>query len=96
MTISLDAVRQISNLARISLEDAEMEGFREDLSRILGWVCQLESVDTEMLAPFSDMGGNLLERAWDDTVSSPPSREKLLANAPEGLDGCFAVPKILE
>ena len=96
MTVSIDKVRQISLLARISLEEAELERFRKDLNRILGWVQQLETVNTETLAPFSDMGGNLFERARDDTVLPVPSREKLLANAPESLDGCFIVPKILE
>ena len=96
MTVSLDKVRQISQLARISLEEAELERFRQDLSCILGWVQQLEEVDTEALTPFSDMGGNLLECARDDVVLPVPSPEKLLANAPESQDDCFAVPKILE
>ena len=96
MTISLDTVRHISRLVRISLDEAETERFREDLSRILDWVHQLESVDTDALPPFSDMGGNLLERARDDSVLPVPAREELLANAPQSQDGCFAVPRILE
>ena len=96
MKISLDTVRRISRLACISLEKAELERFREDLSHILEWARQLESVDTEALAPFSDMGGDLLECSREDAALSVPSREKLLANASESLDGCFAVPKILE
>ena len=96
MTVSLDKVRQISQLARISLEEAELERFRRDLNSILDWMNQLEEIDTETLAPFSDMGGNLLECARDDVVLPVPAREKLLANAPESQDGCFVVPKILE
>ena len=96
MTISLDTVRKISQLARISLEEAELERFQEDLIRILNWVRQLEMVDTETLPPFSDMGGNLLERARNDIALPAPAHEQLLANAPQSLEGCFAVPRILE
>ena len=96
MTIERKTVRQISRLARISLDESEIDHFGNDLGRILDWVQQLEAVDTESVAPFSDMGGELLSRARDDVAEPAPPRDDLLANAPESSEGFFTVPKILE
>lgn len=96
MTISREKVRQISRLARISLDEDELDSYRQDLSQILDWVSQLEKVETDSVAPFSDMGGNLFDCAREDLVEPAPSRESLLANAPEQADGFFTVPRILE
>lgn len=95
--ISTDMVRKIARLARVSLDDAALEGFRQDLSGILDWMRALEEVDTDAVEPFSHKGGDLLSCAREeDAPVSPPARDALLANAPESRDGCFVVPKILE
>lgn len=96
MTISREKVRQISQLARISLNEDELDQFRDDMNQILNWMRQLEEVNTESVPPFSDMGGNLFERARDDIAEPAPAREQLLANAPQITDGFYTVPRVLE
>ena len=96
MNITTKTIRQIATLSRLQLEEDELEQFREDLSQILDWMGQLESVDTDGVDAFTGMGGSLLDHARDDSTAQTPSPDVLLSNAPERVDDFFTVPKILE
>ena len=96
MSITPEIIRQIAALSRLHLEENELEQFREDLSQILDWMGQLESVDTDGVDAFTGMGGSLLEHARDDSTTETPLPDVLLSNAPERVDDFFTVPKILE
>ena len=96
MTVTLETIRQIAALSRLHLEENELEQFRDDLSQIIDWMGQLESVDTSGIDAFAGMGGSLLDRARADTAEPTPSPDTLLSNAPKRVDDFFTVPKILE
>ena len=49
--LSPDEVRHVARLARIALEDAEVEAQRAQLARILGHMAELDAVDVEGVEP---------------------------------------------
>ncbi|MGA9525156.1 MAG: Asp-tRNA(Asn)/Glu-tRNA(Gln) amidotransferase subunit GatC [Myxococcaceae bacterium] len=95
MKLSLDQVRYVSGLARLSLSAEEEERYREQLSAILDAVEALRELDTEGVEPTSwaTFGEGLLR---DDVVQASLGAERAVANAPEASETRFAVPKVIE
>lgn len=82
-------------MARIEVPDADLESVAGQLSGILNWIEQLKEVDTDNVAPMT--GGTDLKLHWrKDAVTDGDKAEKVLANAPDGHDGFFTVPKVVE
>ena len=95
MALDKAAVAHIAALARIRLDDSELEPLAAELSHILGWVEQLGEVDTSAVAPMSGVGRAQLPRRAD-RVSDGDCRDAILGNAPRTEKGFFAVPKVVE
>jgi len=95
MSVSNDQVRHIAKLARIAMSDDEIERLAPELNNILGWVEQLGEVDTNGVEPLTAVIDQKL-RLRDDVVTEGNIRDEILANAPDGQHGFFAVPKVIE
>lgn len=95
MSVTIEQVRHIANLARIHLSDEQAETLLPELNNILGWVEQLGEVDTDGVEPLTAVI-DLDQRLRDDVVNDGDKREDILANAPEAQHGFFAVPKVIE
>ncbi|MCC6913505.1 MAG: Asp-tRNA(Asn)/Glu-tRNA(Gln) amidotransferase subunit GatC [Rhodospirillaceae bacterium] len=95
MSLDKATVRRIATLSRIEVADADLEVVAGQLSGILNWIEQLKEVDTTDVAPMT--GGTDLKLQWrPDVVNDGDKMEKVLANAPDGHDGFFGVPKVVE
>ena len=55
--ISKEEVKHIAGLARIGLDEKEIEKFSKDLSSILDWVEQLKKVDIAGVEPTAHITG---------------------------------------
>jgi aspartyl-tRNA(Asn)/glutamyl-tRNA(Gln) amidotransferase subunit C len=95
MSVSPEQVRHIAKLARIAMSDDELERLVPELNNILGWVEQLEEVDTDGVEPLTAVVPNTL-RLREDKVTDGDCRDDVLANAPFAEHGFFAVPKVIE
>ena len=95
MSVNSDQVRHIAKLARIAMSDTEIDALVPELNNILGWVEQLGEVNTEGVEPLTAVIDQHL-RLRDDAVTDGDCRDAVLANAPEGQHGFFAVPKVIE
>ena len=95
MSVSPEQVRHIAKLARIAMSDEEIERLAPELNNILGWVEQLEEVDTDGVEPLATVIDQKM-RLRDDVVTEGDIRDEILANAPEAQHGFFAVPKVIE
>ena len=95
--MSLDAatVRRIARLARIRVEDAEVETLKSELNAILGYVEQLDEVNVDGIAPLASVV-QLGLRQREDQLSDGEIAEQVLANAPDRIGNFFAVPKVVE
>ncbi len=96
MPVDKSTVVRIAQLARIRVPEEELDGLAEELSNILGWVEQLDEVDTEGVAPMTSVTEGMVLRARKDEVTDGGCRDAVLSNAPETRDGFFVVPKVIE
>jgi len=95
MSLDKATVRRIATLARIEVPEADLDATAARLSTILSWIEQLQDVNTDGVAPMS--GGTDLKLPWRaDVVTDGGQVDKVLANAPDGHDGFFGVPKVVE
>ena len=95
MSVDTEQVRHIAKLARIAMSDGDIEAMVPELNAIIGWVEQLGEVNTEGVEPLTAVIDQKL-RLRDDVVTDGDCRDAVLANAPEGQHGFFAVPKVIE
>lgn len=95
MSVTVEQVRKISSLARIALSEEEVAALAPEFNKILGWIEQLEEVDTSGIEPMAAVIPNRL-RLRDDVVTEGGDRDRVLANAPQADHGFFTVPKVIE
>lgn len=94
MPLSRDQVDHIARLARLSLTEQEVAQFTHELTAIVGYIDQLQEINTEgviLSAPPGNAGSSLRP----DLVRPSLTEEQALANAPEAEDGFFRVPKVI-
>ena len=94
MTLSKEDVQRVSLLARLKLDDNELDTMTNQLGQIVGYVDKLSELDTDGVEPMAhalDLTNALVE---DEPHESLP-REKALQNAPRSDDECFRVPAVL-
>jgi len=92
--ISRDEVAHLARLARLALTDDELDSYAGQLDAILEHVSQIQSVDVTGVEPT----GNPLKDVnvfRTDVVEPCLTQEEALAQAPQAVDGRFAVPRIL-
>jgi aspartyl-tRNA(Asn)/glutamyl-tRNA(Gln) amidotransferase subunit C len=92
--ISRDEVARLAKLARLALTDDEIDSFAGQLDAILGYVGQIQAIDTSGVKPT----GNPLKSenvTRSDVVQGSLSQQQALAEAPAADEGRFAVPQIL-
>jgi aspartyl-tRNA(Asn)/glutamyl-tRNA(Gln) amidotransferase subunit C len=95
MSLDHATVRRIAALARIRVEEHEVEPLRNDLNGILNWIEQLNEVDVTGVAPLA--GATSMKLAMrPDVVTDGGYPDKILSNAPERVGNFFAVPKVVE
>ena len=95
MSLTLEEVRHVASLARLSLTAEEEVLMRTQLSAILDAVDELSKVDTSAVEPTSHAAGEVSPWRTDDVRPSFPP-EKALGNAPAKVGTSFAVPRIIE
>jgi aspartyl-tRNA(Asn)/glutamyl-tRNA(Gln) amidotransferase subunit C len=89
--IDREQVLHVARLARLRLDDAEIERMSSELSGILGHIEKIEELDLDGVEPTSHVVTleNVL-RADEPRPSWP--RERILEVAPDAGDGGFRVP----
>jgi aspartyl-tRNA(Asn)/glutamyl-tRNA(Gln) amidotransferase subunit C len=95
MAIDAATVKKVARLARIRVEDAELEPLAGELSGILAWIEQLNEVDTDGVAPMASTEAVSLPMR-EDVVTEGGDPAVVLANAPRTDRNFFVVPKVVE
>jgi len=95
MSLTLEEVEHIAELARLELTDEEKHRFREQLSAILDYAVRLQKVDTHQIPPTSSiLATHSILRP--DNPSDGLTIEQALQNAPDADAKQFRVPPVLE
>jgi aspartyl-tRNA(Asn)/glutamyl-tRNA(Gln) amidotransferase subunit C len=95
MSLTLEEVEHIANLARLHLTDGEKARYRQQLSAILEYIAQLQSLDTSGILPTSSVLPPRSVLRPDEPLPGL-STESLLSNAPQVESDQFRVPPVLE
>ena len=95
MALDPATVRRIATLARIRVEDAEVDKLQGELNAIFGWIAQLNEVDVTGVEPLTG-AAHMAMKMRDDVVNDGGYPERILCNAPDRMGDFFAVPKVVE
>jgi len=93
--IDLEQVRKVAHLARLDLNSEEEAQFTTQLNSILGYVEQLNELDTADVPP-TTRAIEVSNISRPDQLEPFGDRESLLNGAPDREDDFFKVPKILD
>ncbi|MFK7866770.1 MAG: Asp-tRNA(Asn)/Glu-tRNA(Gln) amidotransferase subunit GatC [Alphaproteobacteria bacterium] len=98
MSIDLKTVNKIASLSRLGLGEGEKQALQQDLSSILGWVEQLNSVNVDGVDP--TLGAVTSDEAKptlrEDQTQETPGADAILANAPARKLDFFTITKVIE
>ncbi len=95
--IDKNQVKHIAKLARLDLNEEEVEEFQEELSSILDYVDQLKELDVSDVEPTSYSVDIKNVMRDDEAEDTDPERVKKLRKAfPDEEDGYDKVKSILE
>ena len=102
-TVTIENVRYVAQLANLELTEAEMPAIERDLNAILGYIAQLNELDTTgvpAMAQVGEMLGGSRAAAGEelrvDAVRASVNRAEVMAAAPETDGRFFKVPKVIE
>jgi len=95
MSLNSQDVSRIARLARIELSATENDATRDQLNGILGFIEQLQAVNTDGIEPMAH-AVDVVQRLRPDAVTEPDRREDFQSVAPDVEAGCYLVPRVIE
>lgn len=95
MAIDRETVKKVAFLSRLRIEDNKIEETEQEFNKILGWIAQLDEVNTDNVEALVSVNENNLV-CREDVVNDGEQVEAVLANAPMKEFDYFIVPKVVE
>lgn len=95
MEIKREDIIHLADLSNFSLTEAEISSLGQNLQSLIGYVSQLEELDTDNIEPTYQVFE--MENIWreDEIKPQDADREQLLALTKEEKDHQIKVPKVL-
>ena len=95
MSVDTATIRRIAHLARIAVEEGEVEKMRAEINAMLAFVEHLEEVDVSGVEPMTSVTPMEMKKRQDE-VTDGEMADVIVANAPLTEDHFFLVPKVVE
>jgi len=95
MSLTTQDVQKIARLARLAMNESEIEAAREQLTDIFELIAEMQAVDTSGIAPMSH-AQELSQRLREDVVTEVDQREAFQTIAPQVESGLYLVPQVIE
>ena len=95
MILSDTEIRKIAHLARIDVSEADIAEFQPRLSKVLTMIEQMNSYDTDNVAPLSHPI-DATQRLRLDEVTEINQRDIFQSIAPNAAHGLYFVPLVIE
>ena len=95
MSLDKKQVKEIAQLARLKIDDSEVQQTTAELNNILNLMAELNEIDTEHVEPMAhplDMS----QRLREDVVSETDLSDEFQAIAPKTGKQHFLVPTVIE
>ena len=95
MSLDKDEVRNIAHLARLSVDESQLDNIAAELSRVLEFIDRLKAVETAGVEPMAHPVSSALHLR-EDAVTETDERDTLQKPAPSLHEGYFTVPRVIE
>lgn len=95
MSLTTQEVQKVARLARLAMNETEIEAARSELSGIFTLIAEMQAVNTIGIEPMSH-AQDLSQRLRDDVVSETNQRELFQSLAPQVEGGLYLVPQVIE
>ncbi len=95
MTLSVNDVKRIAELAYIEINDQEAKETLEQLSGIFNLIESMQAVDTETVEPMSH-AQNVFQRLREDEITETDQHELYQSIAPQVEADLYLVPQVIE
>ena len=95
MALAASDVEKMAHLARLGIESDDIPAYSTDLSEILAFVEQLNTVDTAGIEPLAHPL-EAAQRLRPDSVTETNEREQFQRIAPQTAAGLYLVPQVIE
>lgn len=95
MSLTPDQVAAIAHLARLRVDEGDIEAFAGSLSGILDFVARLEAADTADVVPMAHPL-DMAQRLRADEVTEVVDRDRYQQNAAATDGGLYLVPRVIE
>jgi aspartyl-tRNA(Asn)/glutamyl-tRNA(Gln) amidotransferase subunit C len=95
MSLDKNKVKEIAFLARLSIQDSELEQSTQELNNILGLMDQLGEIDTGDAEPMAHPL-EMSQRLREDQVTEEDLSEEFQEVAPKTGNNHFLVPTVIE
>lgn len=95
MSLSLADVEKVARLARLAMNDQELQVAQAQLSNIFGLIAEMQAVDTKGIEPMSH-AQDVAQRLREDKVTEANQRGAFQAIAPQVENGLYLVPQVIE
>ncbi len=95
MSLESADIKTLARLARLALNDDEIEEYQHTLGNILGLVEQLQAVQTGAITPLAHPL-EISARLRTDEITEIDQRTKFQQIAPETAKGFYLVPRVIE
>ena len=97
-TLSTDEIMNIAKLARLGVNAEQADSYANDLSKILSMMDILAEVNTDNIAPLTNVH-DMTQPLREDVISGDGvevNRELNQSIAPSVADGLYLVPQVIE
>ena len=95
MSIQREDVEKIARLAKLQINEEQLETVASELSNILGLVDQLKAVNTDNIEPMAHPT-DAVQTLRADQVTETNNREAFQEIAPATENGLYLVPKVID
>ncbi|MGJ0489269.1 Asp-tRNA(Asn)/Glu-tRNA(Gln) amidotransferase subunit GatC [Methylobacter sp.] len=95
MSLTTDDVKKIAHLARLGIDESDIESYARDLSGMLDLMTQMSELNTDGVIPMAHPMDQV-QRLRPDIVTEQDNREQFQAIAPQVEAGLYLVPKVIE
>lgn len=95
MSLTANDVKKIAYLARLGIDEQQIDSYANDLSNILDLMTQMGQTDTSGVTPMAHPLDQM-QRLRPDAVTETDQREYFQSIAPQTEAGLYLVPKVIE
>ena len=93
--LSATEVKKIAHLARLGIEEQNVDAYATDLNGILTLMVQMSELNTDGVKPMAHPMDQV-QRLRADIITEANQRDYFQAIAPQTEDGLYLVPKVIE